>query len=269
MTLLFSSNFNCWTPSKDVPLLVLQNYIGRHHHNGYDESKHPSRKQYDCVSKLHFSIVWSIVDLVVGLNNKNRTCSGYAYIFRRWKDYSWGPFSWLFCLIRWAQVEDELKFSVGTKNLGSSFTQQWLRDIFNLSSSFHGQLLRSNWEYQLWTYFDPSQKNWMTVVKCCPICIIKQHEHFGNELSFIFSHSISIMDNYIHQMLHHQIILNSMHHFRIEQFKCIQGTVSCPIINISEYEDVTIPHVLMTHFKSKMYCPIGSQERGQSSGVLI
>ena len=54
---------------------------------------------------------------------------------------------------------------------------------------------------------------------CCPICIIKQQQtNIGNELSLFFNHFTSTLDHYIHQMLHHQIIPNTIHHFRIEQF---------------------------------------------------
>ena len=61
----------------------------------------------------------------------------------------------------------------------------------------------------------------------CPICIIKPQQHFGNELSFTFSHSISIMNDYIHQILHHQIIPNTFH-FRTEHFdSSTNQTLNC------------------------------------------
>ena len=62
-----------------------------------------------------------------------------------------------------------------------------------------------------------SQKIERTEMTCCPICI-KPQQHFGSELSFEFNHFTSTMDNYSHQILHHQIIPNT-NKFRIEQFE--------------------------------------------------
>ena len=84
-------------------------------------------------------------------------------------------------------------------------------------------------------------------VTCCPICIIKQHQHFGSELSFIFNHYTSTLDDYIHQTHHHQIIPNSIYYFRIEQFE----TVSLPSLSFSleMYSDQTFCGVKIYYLK--------------------
>ena len=59
----------------------------------------------------------------------------------------------------------------------------------------------------------------MKEVFCCPICMIKRQEHFGGELSFNMDHFTSTMDHYIHQIVHHPFIPNTIHLFRIKQFE--------------------------------------------------
>ena len=53
---------------------------------------------------------------------------------------------------------------------------------------------------------------------CCPICIIKQQTNFGSDLFFISDRFVSTKGDYIHQIIDHQLIPNTIYHFRIEDF---------------------------------------------------
>ena len=77
----------------------------------------------------------------------------------------------------------------------------------------------------------------MAVEVACPICIIKPHQqHLGSELSSIFSQGRSIMDYEcsFHQILHHQIIPNTIRHFRIDNSNMGVSNLFLHILNPSE-----------------------------------
>jgi len=70
---------------------------------------------------------------------------------------------------------------------------------------------------------------------CCPICVIKPQQHFGSELTFIFNRFTSTKStkgDYIHQVIHHQIIPSTIHHFRIEQFESTIDQINQTLIAI-------------------------------------
>ena len=97
----------------------------------------------------------------------------------------------------------------------------------------------------LWIPYYLSLLLWLTFTKkmkamngevTCPICIIKQYQHVGSELSFISDRLTSTKDHYIHQIIH-QIIPNTIHHFRIKEFESfLNPTMRYDPSNMDQYE---------------------------------
>ena len=107
-------------------------------------------------------------------------------------------------------------------------------------------------------------------VTCCPICIIKHPQHVGSESFFISDRCTSTKDHCIHQALHHQIIPNTIHHFRIKEFESsLNPTMSFIPSNMDQYPSATTwPSTIHTDSQGPITINFAKKDSKEVDGIV-